>query len=474
MKKEKTTFNLSFNRVGMVAILAVFLFLSFSTTQAQELWTWGSNDYGQLANGSTKVNVLAPAQIGSQTNWIAITTGSYHTMVLKSDHTLWGSGYNVYGELGDGTTVNKTELVQIGTGTDWAVISAKMTHTVALKSDGTLWVTGENTNGQLGDGTTVGKTSFTQIETGQTWKAIAGGQQYTLAVKSDGTLWTWGYNANSQLGDGTTTKRSIPTQVGTATDWVKVSAGASHALGLKSDGTLWAWGYNNYGQIGDGTTGTANNKKVPTQIGTDTNWAQIFTGSQFSLAIKTDGTLWTWGYNGNGQLGDGTTVNKTIPTQIGTDTDWATVSAGLNHTLAIKTDGALWAWGSNASGQLGDGTTSTGSTVPVKVGTATDWKAVAAGTYSFSIALKGTATSGISVDQGSKLGIAYDATTAQIKVSGVEGDASLAVYNLQGEALISGTTTGGTPVSAKSLSKGIYVVKVVGNGESISKKIVVQ
>jgi alpha-tubulin suppressor-like RCC1 family protein/PKD repeat protein len=171
------------------------------------------------------------------------------------------------------------------------------------------------------------------------------------------------------------------------THWVSIAAGEEHTIALKSDGTLWAWGRNAYGQLGDGTT---TDRYSPTQIGTDTDWVSIAAGSRHTIALKSDGTLWAWGANGVGQLGDGTTTDRYSPTQIGTDTDWVSIAAGGYFTIALKSDGTLWAWGANGVGQLGDGTT-TRSLVPKKIGTDTDWVSIAAGTR-HTIALKSYGT----------------------------------------------------------------------------------
>ncbi|MCX6924292.1 MAG: immunoglobulin domain-containing protein, partial [Verrucomicrobia bacterium] len=133
----------------------------------------------------------------------------------------------------------------------------------------------------------------------------------------------------------------------------QVSARGSHTVAVKADGTLWAWGYNNYGQLGDGTT---DSKSSPVQVGTDTKWQVVAAGYYHTVAVKTDGTLWAWGYNNSGQLGDGTRASKSSPVQVGTDTNWQVVAAGDYYTVAVKTDGTLWAWVYNWFGQLGDGT----------------------------------------------------------------------------------------------------------------------
>ena len=167
-------------------------------------------------------------------------------------------------------------------------------------------------------------------------------------------------------------------QIGALTNWAQVSAGYNTSLAVKTDGTLWAWGRNNSGQLGDNTLIT---KSSPVQIGALTNWAQVSGGGTpsvgYSLAVKTDGTLWAWGANNRfgqpyGTLGDGTIIDKSSPVQIGALTNWAQVSAGSTNSLAVKTDGTLWAWGLSGFGELGDGTT-IGKSSPVQIGALTGW-----------------------------------------------------------------------------------------------------
>ena len=140
---------------------------------------------------------------------------------------------------------------------------------------------------------------FTLQINAQCWDKISSGAYHTIAIANDGTLWSWGYNNSGQLGDGTLVDKNVPTQVGTSADWVAVGTGYYHSFAIKSNGTLWAWGYNFYGQLGRGTNGSGTNSSTPIQIGTETNWKSITGGEHFTLAIKTDGTLWSTGKNSN-------------------------------------------------------------------------------------------------------------------------------------------------------------------------------
>jgi alpha-tubulin suppressor-like RCC1 family protein len=199
-------------------------------------------------------------------------------------------------------------------------------------------------------------------------------------VKTDGTLWTWGNNSSGQLGDGTVTHKSSPAQtVASSTSWSQVSCGYFHTGAIKTDGTLWLWGKNTSGQLGDNTV-SSRSSPVQTVAG-GTTWSQLSCGYDFTAAIKTDGTLWLWGNNAYGQLGDNTNaVNKSSPIQTITGgTTWKSVSADWWNTGAVKTDGTLWMWGHNAYGQLGDNTVAAKSSPIQTVAGGTNWRTVACG-----------------------------------------------------------------------------------------------
>lgn len=188
-----------------------------------------------------------------------------------------------------------------------------------------------------------------QVGAGTTWQQVAAGTEHTVATQQDGSIWAWGRNTTGQVGSSVlqTSVRLLPQQVGTANTWQLASAGGYHTIALRTDRTLWAWGGNEEGELGDGSNTP---QPVPKQINVGTVWRSIATGSAHTLAVRADGTLWAWGRNSSGQVGDGTTTVRTIPIQIGTATSWQKVIAGDDYSQAVQSDGTLWEWGS--SGQL--------------------------------------------------------------------------------------------------------------------------
>jgi alpha-tubulin suppressor-like RCC1 family protein len=180
------------------------------------------------------------------------------------------------------------------------------------------------------------------------------------------------------LGTGNVTYYSSPVQIGALTTWLQVTAGYTHCSAVKTDGTLWTWGYNAFGQLG---LGDITNRSSPVQVGALTGWLSVSAGYDFMFAIKTNGTIWSWGAGGSGRLGLGNTTSYSSPKQIGALTTWSKVSAGYSpNAIAIKTDGTLWSWGQNGNGQLGLGNTTAYSS-PKQVGLLTTWSQIAAGSY---------------------------------------------------------------------------------------------
>lgn len=314
------------------------------------LWTMGSNGQGQLAYPLSQPTRLAPGGIR------AVAQGQTRTHFIRADGTLWGMGTN-NNDLGDGTSVRRPQAVQIGSDNHWQSLGGGYSHLLALRTDGTLWAAGSNSFGQLGDGTVNSRSTLVPIGSESVWQQVSAGLSFSAGVQSNGSLWTWGNNGLGQLGQGDVNiHRYVPTRVGTSSDWTQVSTGHIHGMALRSDGTLWGWGNNDQGQVGLGNTSSP---MIPTQVGHDNQWVQVSSGGSHTLALKSDGSLWAWGLNDKGQLGDGSTINRTAPTRIGEDTDWKAIQAGESHSLALKSKGELWAWGLGSSGQLGNGAAST-------------------------------------------------------------------------------------------------------------------
>jgi alpha-tubulin suppressor-like RCC1 family protein len=252
---------------------------------------------------------------------------------------IWGSG--ISGQLGTGETNSKSTPVTTFLGvSNWKDISLGDTHTAAVKTDGTLWTWGENgSSGRLGiDATDAYKlTPVTTFAGGTDWKQVSCGYQYTAAIKTDGTLWLWGTNTSQELGikDAAGVKLTPVTTFAGGTDWKQVSCGRNHTAAIKTDGTLWTWGENNFGQIGNNYFSSQDASTPVTTFAGGNNWRRVSCGNGFTTAIKTDGSLWTWGKNNLGQLGVNDAVNRSTPvTTFAGGINWKNLSCGGSHATA--------------------------------------------------------------------------------------------------------------------------------------------
>ncbi len=324
------------------------------------IWEWGSNHYGQLGTNDY-TDRGTPFQLTTSGDWKSVSHSYMSTVALKNDGTRWGWGEG--NQLGNGSTSPVHLPVQIGTD-HWKAIYNGLFTVYGVKMDGTLWVWGTGIEGQFGNGTMPADPSLVPVQAGPDtdWQFLAVGSHHTLGLKNNGTLWSWGNNGVGQLGiDSTVSNFSIPQQIGTDSNWKTVSTKGGYSLALKSDGSLWAWGANEHGELGDGTT---IQRRSPVRIGNSFDWKIITTATyDKSFAIKNDGSLWAWGKNEYGGLGDGTTIQRTSPIQIGNDYDWKSIDCGALQCVAIKQDNSVWSWGGNHSGQLGNGTISASFTL---------------------------------------------------------------------------------------------------------------
>jgi len=327
---------------------------------------------------------------------------------------VWAWGSNAYGQLGDGTlTAHRTPAVVPGA-TSVVDVEGGREHVLALTSGGTVLAWGWNRYGQVGNGST-NTTVKTPRSVLSNADSIAAGHYSSFAVLADGTMRAWGRNDTGQLGDGTTTNRRSPVAVSgpTGVRIVQVAGGRNHTIALADDGTVYAWGSNGSGQLGDGTLA---DHHTPEAVPGLTDVVEVFAGRDHGLALTSGGTVWAWGYNRHGELGDGTTTNRRSPVPVTTIVSGQPVAlsgivalgAGANHSLALTGTGRVFAWGLNSYGQLGDGTFSTRRRA-VRVKNLTDVVALAGGRQS-SIAV--TASGSVFTWGDDRFGQLGDGTTS--------------------------------------------------------------
>jgi len=344
------------------------------------LYVWGANDRGQLGlNEAIGVAKNSPVQVpGSWSKIAGSSPQSKHLLAIKPDGTLWSWGENEKGQLGLGNKTYYSSPVQIP-GTTWDTVQQGHRWSLATKTDGTLWVWGWNQYGQLGLNNKSDYDSPTQIP-GTTWSTgtnkLSVGTAQSYAIKTDGTLWAWGDNNSGALGLNALTDYSSPKQIPGSWSYVSTSGhNNNQASAIRSDGTFWSWG-NGAGGV-YGTNSPANvDYSSPIQLGSDTTWKGFGTGQRTVFATKTDGSFWSWGLGTSGQLASNDRNTRSSPLQIPGTTFTSGVSGGyMGFTIASKTDGTLWSWGSSGDkGALGAGLSPTVKrSSPVQIGTETDW-----------------------------------------------------------------------------------------------------
>jgi alpha-tubulin suppressor-like RCC1 family protein len=325
------------------------------------LFAWGEGFFGVNGNfNTTNLRSTPVTTFSGGTNWKQVSAGNFSAAAIKTDGTLWTWGSGSDGALGQGGTnfgTIETPITTFAGGNNWKQVSVGY-HMSAIKTDGTLWTWGGNFNGELGiNATTNRSTPVTTFAGGTNWKQVSSGFNSTAAIKTDGTLWTWGANNFLQIGNATTIDISTPvTTFAGGTNWKQVSANIAHMAAIKTDGTLWVWGAT--ANLGNGVT-TGNTSTPITTFAGGTDWQKVSTGVDTIGAIKTNGTLWVWGFSGYGALGNALVTTGRITTPITTfagGTNWKQVTCGQYHMSAIKTDGTLWTWGYTSNGILGNAT----------------------------------------------------------------------------------------------------------------------
>lgn len=323
---------------------------------------------------TTDLGEITLASVGHASGqWTALAAGYSHACGIDPSGGLWCWGGSSHGQIGDGIAGGDKNIpTLVVSDVVWLNVSAGSDHTCGIKADSTLWCWGRNDSGQLGLGTSDADGGLpAQVAGG--WSIVSAGCGHTCGIKSDGTLWCWGRNDSGELGIGDSgADQNLPSQVTSANDWLSISTGCHHTCGIKADTSLWCWGNNNSGQLGDGTW---SNEKSPVSV--SIGYSQVSGGNVHTCGIIPDGSLYCWGENENGQLGDGSGDNQNTPTQIGAN-NFTVVAAGYSHTCGITSEGSFCCWGNNEYGQLGNGNWESQDT-PSCLGGSSDWKTISAG-----------------------------------------------------------------------------------------------
>lgn len=334
----------------------------------QTLSSWGQNSNGELGFGGGS-NEPLPNRIPGLNEMLTVSAGEHHTLALKNDGTVWAWGTNNEFELGNTVIGIQSSPVQVTGISDVVAVSTGLYHSLALKRDGTVWAWGSNVNKALGDGSEERNNSDPRQLVGlSNIVNISAGESHSLALRRDGTVWSWGSNRSGNLGNGSEVEFSAsPVQVSGLSDIIAISEGKENfSYALKRDGTVWSWGDNVAGKLGDGTT---SNRNTPVQVIGITDAVEISAGFSHALVLKRDGTIWGCGDNNFNQLGRGhdPTLNSSRMIRLPYLGDgYVEISAGGLFSLALKNDGTIWAWGDNGSGDFGIGSF-TESITPVQV-----------------------------------------------------------------------------------------------------------
>lgn len=382
--------------VGWQSFATSYGDFTLALSSQNSLYAWGSNWAGMLGNGTTNdsiapVNITSSGALAGKTI-TAVSAGESHGVALSSDGRVYAWGSNSSGQLGDGTTANRSSPVAVNVsgvlaGKTVTAIATGRNHTLALTSDGRVYAWGENMSGQLGNGSNANSSvpvavTMTGVLSGKTVSSIAANYYYSGAVTSDGRVYTWGGDDEGgmgSLGHATIKVSNVPVAVDVsgALSGKTVSSmafGPYHGIVLTSDGRAYTWGANMSGELGRGNTTSSD---VPVAVSTSgvlsgKTLSAVSAGYFSSVALATDGNIYSWGNNTAGALGNGSTTDSTVPvtvTKTGTPATGKTFSkvfAKRHYAVAIASDDTAYSWGDNGSGQLGDGT-STGRTTPVQI-----------------------------------------------------------------------------------------------------------
>lgn len=318
------------------------------------VWAWGSNGVGELADGTAAIS-NRPVEVRVPNGAVAVSAGRYHALALAGDGSVWAWGNNSHGGLGNGSRRDSALPQRVVALPAVSAIAGGNGFSLALEQNGTVWSWGYGDEGQLGNGQAGAQLTPKALTTISGVTQLSAHYRHALGLRQDGSVWAWGTNDYGQLGDGTSANRSTPTLVpGLAYEMIAVAAGTFHSLALDRSGNVWAWGYNAVGQLGDGTEV---DRLTPARVVGLSDVVAISAGENTSYAITRDGLVWAWGYNPEGELGTGSArVNSDYPRPIEGFVDFRGIAGGVGSAVALRADGTVWSWGRNFEGQLGDAT----------------------------------------------------------------------------------------------------------------------
>ncbi|MDE2591008.1 MAG: hypothetical protein KGL95_15230, partial [Patescibacteria group bacterium] len=443
--------------IACISTIVLFTMKVGANASPGALWDWGYNGYGQLGTGNTNGS-STPTLVNGFSQVLTSSAGCYHSLTIKPDDTVWSWGDNGFGQLGIGSDSDTSSPTQIN-GLKAIAVAGGCYHSLAVKPDGTVWAWGNDGLWQLGTGNppdtcrgfggggiACSKNPI-QVNGLTNITAVAAGVTISVALKSDGTVYDWGGNFPHS-----------PMQVSGLSNIVAIAAGSYHALALKSDGTIWAWGTNLYGVLGNGNDNGAD--YGPTQILSLSNVAGIGAGGWHSLAVKSDGTVYAWGRNYEGEIGTGSTSpDVTSPSLVRGVTGAKMVAGGLLSSFALKSDGTVQGWGYNGDGELGGGSAASVNPIPVVIPGLANVVNITPGSYHV-LAVIGTVPAA-----PANLSIPSPTQYPALSWSASGGATSYNIYR-NGVKVGSSTTTTFSDSSAPEGVESYYVTAVNSGGES--------
>ena len=362
--------------------IAAGFFHAVAIDKNGQAWAWGGNGQGQLGDNSNTPRLTPVSVAGATKTFCQIKSGAYHTIALDYNNNLWGWGYDLYGGLGTNNELRRCTPVSVAGATKtFCQIAAGVATSTAIDKNGRAWSWGLSNYGQLGDNSTTSRvTPVSVLGATKTFCQISL-NSHIVAIDKNGQAWGWGNNNFGQLGDDSITNRCTPVSVGGLPKiFCQISVAGNHTIAIDNRGFVWTWGINGQGQLGDNSI---TSRRTPVQVaGLPKNFCQIAGGSNHTVAIDNAGQAWGWGYNIAGQLGNNSYISQRTPVSVlGATKTFCQIAAGSNHTIAIDKNGKVWGWGNNQNGQLGNNSTTARCTPVSVLGTTKTFCQITAGNY---------------------------------------------------------------------------------------------